>query len=186
MKYIPNEAIERLGCSFCEWRHTRDCPLLNLEKHTTDFPVGIICEKRKAWIFSLSREYQEQPSFSTWQLDFNKAIAQIRMLKEMWLEEYLTNELEAKEKAGTTPEDLIPLKRKIKDAKDTWTGFWKEINRLEDLQVNRETPKFFKTEVKHVREMNLEDFGRLINNSKIVDVPEERKKIGTEVEENGI
>lgn len=179
MKYIPNEAIERLGCNFCEWRHRRDCPNLDSVKQITVFPVEMICEKRKAWIFSLTREYEEQPSFSMWQLDFNKAIAQIRMLKEIWLEEYLSEELEAKEKEGKTEEELVNLKRKIKTARDNWTGFWKEITRLEDLQVNRETPKMFKTEVRQVKDMNLEDLGRLINRATKLVEAKEVEEIGS-------
>lgn len=190
MRHIPIEAIERLGCNFCEWRHKKDCPFLN-EKGITVFPEEMICDRRKAWIFTLTREYDSVPSFSTWQLDFNKAIAQTRMLKEMWLEEYLSEELLEKEKSGIPSEELNHLRGKVRKAKDTWMGLWKEITRLEDLQVNRETPKLFKSEVKIERGMNLADFGDMVNRAKIVDVvPEreqiEKKKVEQEDVKNGI
>lgn len=168
-KHIPREAYDKLGCIFCEWRHTKDCPFLNKEKLITVFPEEKICDRRRAWIYLLSRTYENIPSFSQWQLDFNKALAQTRMLKAMNLEEYFNEEAKHFERMNDA-EGVNRSYQKAHKQRIYWETIWKEMCRLDDLQVNRETPK--RIEVTKREEIGIMQVGELIkrNEPKMIDI----------------
>lgn len=171
-KYIPKSAIQRLGCLFCEWRDRKACP--NLKKGKTKVPENGICDKRIDWITSLTADYKTPPTFSQWRLDYNNAVMEIRVRKEKQLEEELELEYQKKVSEGFSETELKTLRTKIEKHKNFWSGFWKELQRLDDLQVNRETPRKRELDVRVEHKATPADVAALIRKAnekeKIVDV----------------
>ena len=144
---IPDEAYQRMGCTFCEWRRVPGkCPNTTRDEVTDEIkftpPKDNICSKRVGLMIQLTPDYKEKPTMDKWALDFNKALGHVKFLDQKNVVEILKEKLEVLE---SDPEhdthkaqNLLFRLEKQQFFELSW---FKEVTKLLDAKENRDTVK---------------------------------------------
>lgn len=167
---LPGTARTLFGCVNCEWKNTSLCSFgfktgKGYEKKKNNHANGI-CEDRVAWLKSFSSGGKLKPTFAEWQLDFNRGLAQVQMNKDYYKLKIKEGELEDYESKidellkNSTKEEAKIIKAKIesfksdkREARMDWMFLWRDLTKMVDSQVSRETPK--KIEVTRKNEVDI-------------------------------
>lgn len=155
---LPVTAQRMYGCSNCEWKIVGLCPHdfqkgKGFKEKNNCHPKGI-CMERINYLLSFTHGEEKRPSFYKWQLDFNKGLAQIQMNEEFaklkLIESKLQEALSSYDKAVEAGDvDAIKDARRYLNhvsgmkcqLRNDWFNLWDKLTKLDDAQVDRETPK---------------------------------------------
>ena len=148
---VPPDIFRVYGCLSCSWRNTIECPYYDKSTEFTKYPIGGICDRRKAWLLVITPDYTEPVTVSQWKRDFMLSLGSLRLEGELKVLQNLEDELrrlplysedkDVRRKINTLDTRIATRKRDI-------NHLWGKILQFTDAQVDRETPK--KLEVQKV------------------------------------
>ena len=180
---VPASALKRFGCMHCEFAMTASCPVYTDEieynregVRKLTYPRKGYCEYRVRWLASFLPNYGDiTPSSSQVMLDLLKGLGHKRHLKDAHILVNLDMELDKLTTDGEPDDDdakkvyfkrVKVLRGMINRCRNNVDATWKELMKIEDRQVDRETVK--KVEVtKHIKPM---DVARMIEDAKYQEV----------------
>ena len=169
---LPGQARNHYGCIRCGWKGTWKCPFGfrtgKLKDGELNSHVSGICQERVNYLLSFSRGYRKAPTFSVWHKDFliGKAahlehsdfegmnifqedrVKILGSIKEIEGDMPLTTV--QKERLDRLKEELKEVDKGIKEKKWDWHKLWRDVVKVEDAQVDRDTPKRQEIEIRRV------------------------------------
>jgi len=165
-KELPQQAYTLYGCNSCEWKGSVACPY-NIKKWDVRPIANNICPARIDYLknFMRSKRYK---SFERFQLDINKGL-----MNQESMDSYMSLQMLKREydKIKDTLDEELNLKwiNEINVARNDWFKAIGMVNKFEDKQVERDTPK--KTEVNIRKTLTPSDLNRVLNmnDDEIVD-----------------
>ena len=164
---LPHTAIRLHGCGSCEWKGTKMCSFgfrASGQHSQKQSHANGICEDRKRYLASFTRDYLKQPTYSQWKHDFNNALAQTELMRE-WasFQAALEQELDH---------------RVVQKLRANWIELHRLVAEGDNRSLDRELPK--KIEIDDKR-LTPNDVIRLMRNvtprkEKVIDVEYDDKQ----------
>lgn len=183
---ISTKVLIRFGCPHCEWKYGPKCPVYSADNYEINrdnvksyrYPKQGICEKRLFWLTSFLPVYEDVPSSSMVMLDLLKGLGHNRHLKDtedLCKLEQLVIDLE-KECETECLDPAIDKKRhkqlnilhhRLSQKRKTLETVWRELIKIEDNQVDRETVKKSEITTKSISPIDIAEW---IEKSDVQDV----------------
>ena len=135
--------IGQFGCLDCEWKYTY-CERFDSEKVIFTFHPDMICQKRKDWLLNLIPPYPlgKKPTMSQLRLDINKSLGDRRQRQILHYIQILDKEIAKLKQDPDENASTLRLKEdQLRKFHNDWNLTWKELCKLDEQQLNRETPK---------------------------------------------
>lgn len=172
MKVLPAISRNVLGCSGCEWKGTKDCPL----KKSDNPPRWGICAPRAYFIASLTggkkvshselmRIYNTVVGQKTNMSDYREFIEKKQIYLEK-LKDFRSKAKKMDEKTLKAEKSLLQgYREEYYAARANWYDLWKEVMKYTDKKLDRDSRE---QTVRELNSMSLSDIHRIMRGN-VVD-----------------